>query len=205
MNLTALRAEFVARGYDYVDSGGTTRQDSFINRGYHRICEEADWPFLQIVASGTAPLSSLTDIREVIYVLDTTNNAELQGSTANDIAYLDPNVSTAGTPQYWWLDQDTIKVYPTSASASLSVRYVKVPTDLSSGSDTPVLPTRYHPLIVDAAVLEAAKDADDLNTLQVLQADYDRRIQEMKRTLLNRNHQGPDYIRPVNSGWLMTY
>lgn len=201
IDLAALRSEFVARGFAYVDSGGTTRQDYFLNRGYHRICEEADWPFLQVTATGTAPVSSLTDIRDVLYVVDTTNHAELTPRDAGDIAFEDPDITTSGTPLYWWLDGETVKVYPTSA-VGLSIRYTKVPADLATGTDQPLIPSRYRLLIVDAAVLEAEKDkGPDPDEYRLLQADYDRRIADMKGAYLNRNG-AIDYIRPVVSGWV---
>jgi hypothetical protein len=78
----------------------------------------------------------------------------------------------------------TLKVWPADTSTSLTVRYLKVPTDLSSGADVPVVPTRYQPLIVDFAVVRALKDRSNFAEAQALRASLEEDLDRMRNALL---------------------
>ncbi len=203
MNLGTLRTEFLARGFDFLSS---TRANQFINDGYHGVCEweSTQWPFLETTTTGTAPLT-ISDLREILYVVDTTTNDRLEQADSRDIIDMDPALSTAGTPRRYWLDGlTTLRLWQTNTSDSLSVRYIKVPTDLSSDSDTPVLPTRYHRLIVDMAEVVAYEDASDFQNAQAKRQLLEEKLQRMSAVLVLRNDDDPDYIQVTNNdaqGW----
>ena len=202
MNLTALRTEFLARGEDFLDSAGTTRQDYFLNTAYHRICESYDWPWLFADATGTAPLT-ITDLRTVHSVVDTTNNNKLVRLDRRQLQDLDPALTSTGAPTYYYRDNETdIKVWPVS-SVTLAVRYLKVPPSLALTTDTPLVPARWHNLIVDGAMVEAFKDSEDYNELNSLEAVFQQRLSQMKSTYIDES--GPGYIDPVNNGWFTSF
>ena len=203
MNLTALRTEFLARGEDFLDSSGTTRQDYFLNEGYRRINEAEPWPWLFADASGTAPLT-ITDLQTVLSVVDATDKTKLTRLDRRRLLDADTDLTTVGTPQYWYRDSDTsLKVYPANTTITLNVRYLRVAPTLSTGTDTPILPTRYHGLIVDAAMIEAFKDSEDFSELSALEQVFQQRIAEMRRAYLPES--GPDYIDSIVSGFIKTY
>jgi hypothetical protein len=175
----------LARGFDPDTS--TTRLNYWINRAYHRICEREAWPFLETTTTGTAPLS-ITDLRAVLSVVDSTNESTLTYEDFRTIREDDPTLATSGTPYCWYQSAaTTIAVYPTQA-VSLSVRYLKFPTDLSSGADTPVIPTRYQYLIVEGAVGYAYRDTDNYEAAQAVEEVFDRGVLEMGDTLLVPNY-----------------
>jgi hypothetical protein len=190
VNLTQAIAELKARGFDYVSDARAT---IMLNAAKNALEDEFDWSWLETTtATGAAPLT-ITDLKHVLYVLDTTNGAELSGTDSRGIADLDSNVSTAGTPSSWWLDGSTLRVYPTSATAQLSVRYVRCSPDLSAGSDTPLVPSRLHPVWIDYAVVEAYKDDDRFNEAQALLGFVRaNRLPQMLDMYGDRNHQNPD-------------
>jgi hypothetical protein len=189
MNLTQAVAELKARGFDYLSD---PRATTMLNAGKNALEDEADWPWLETTTTGVAPLT-ISDLNAVLYVVDTTNGAELTGLDARDIADLDPNVSTAGTATSWWLDGSVLKTYPTSTTAQLSVRYVKTSPDLSAGADTPLIPSRYHPVWIDYAVVEAYKDDDRFNeAAALLNFVRTNRLPQIIEAYGDRNRQNPD-------------
>jgi hypothetical protein len=184
-------AELKARGFDYLSD---PRATIMLNSAKNALEDEFDWPWLETTTTtGAAPLT-ITDLKHVLYVVDTTNGAELRGKDPRDIADLDSNVATAGTPTNWWLDgNSTLRTYPTSTTAQLSVRYVRCSPELSAPSDTPLIPGRLHPVWIDYAVVEAYKDDDRFNEAQALLSFvHANRLPQIIDTYGERNRQGPD-------------
>lgn len=202
MDFSTLQTEVFSRGFDYLDDSGTglARVKRWLNQAYLEICEAYSWPFLDTTTSGTAPLT-ISDLRQVLYVLDTSNDRQLQGVDVRHIADIDSDVSTTGTPQWYWLDGlTTVKVYPTNTSNTLSVRYLKTPVELSANGDEPVIPARFQDLIVDLAVLKGMKDSDNYEAVGILRAEVDRGVQVMANNLLERMLDAPDFI-VQSEGW----
>lgn len=188
MNLTQAVAELKARGFDYLSDA---RAAIMLNNGKNAFEDEYHWPWLETTTTGVAPLT-ITDLNSVLYVVDTTDGSELHGIDASDVVDLDPNVSTAGVPTSWWLDgTGTLRTYPVSTTASLSVRYVKVSPELT-GTDTPLIPTRYHPVWIDYAVVEAYKDDDRFNEAQALLSFVrTNRLPQIIEAYSSRNRANP--------------
>lgn len=188
MNLTQAVAELKARGFDYLSDARAT---IMLNNAKNAFEDEYHWPWLETTTTGVAPLT-ITDLNSVLYVVDTTDGSELHGIDASDVVDLDPNVSTAGVPTSWWLDgTGTLRTYPVSTTASLSVRYVKVSPELT-GTDTPLIPTRYHPVWIDYAVVEAYKDDDRFNEAQALLSFVrTNRLPQIIEAYSSRNRANP--------------
>ena len=200
MNFGELKAELQARGFDYIPEARLSR---WINRGYHRLCEEYQWPFLRETYSGTAgtPLE-VADLRQIIEVIDTDNNRPLSGEDERAIRRIDPALSRSGNPEAWFLTNNTLTIWPAQGStASILVQYLKVPTNLSSSTDTPVVPERYHNLIVDAAAILALRDDEEWEQAAALKAQYDEEVSHMASNLLNRNYQNPAYVQSTALWW----
>ena len=191
MDFSTLRQRVADRGFDYLSQ---TKRGELINQGYHWLCEQHAWPFLRTTTTGTAPLS-ISDLRHVLYVVDSTNDQELYGEDERTIRDNDPDLAQTGNPQAWYLTSGpTLNVWPPNTSSSLTVVYLEVPTDLSSDSDTPVIPTRYHPHIVDAAVVEAYRDSDNAEAAEALLASLYVKVGHMVNTLMTPNYQNPDTL-----------
>lgn len=178
MNFSDLQTEVFGRGYEYLNDGGTglARVQRWINQAYKRISREEEWPWTYADASGAPPLT-ISDLRSVLSVTDSTNDNPLQRVDRRDLVEMYPDLPDTGTPEYFYRDSQTsIKVYPANTSISLSVRYCKAPADLT-GTDTPLVPADYHDLIVDGAVLYAKKDDDTFD--QLLQT-FEQGLQQMR-------------------------
>ncbi len=187
MDLTAIQTEVKARGFDY---NSTTRLNYWINLIVHRICEREAWPFLETSATGASPLT-IADCGRVLSVVDTTNEAVLEYEDYRTLRDLDPKLDDTGKPSFWYQTSSTvISCWPTTSTA-LSVRYLKIPTDLSSGSDTPVIPTRYHYLIVDGVCAYGSADRDNEASRAMAKDAYEEGLLAMGDALLVVNYDSP--------------
>lgn len=197
MNLAAGRDELSSRGFDYLS---TSRLNIMLNNAKNTLEDSFAWPWLETTTTGLAPLT-ISDLKYVLYVVDTTNMLELTGVDARDVALRDTIVTTAGAPDAWWLDgETTLKTYPTSSTASLSVRYVKYSPELVADSDTPLIPVRYHPLWVDFAVVEAYQDSDNQSAAYALMGFIETyRLPQMIEVYASRNRANSGYAQ-VRSG-----
>lgn len=197
MTFAELQTEFYSRGFNYLsdDSAGQTRAKRWINQGYLKLCWEEDWYFTKATATGTAPLA-VTDLGSVLEVDDTTNDVQLHGMEERALSDLDTDLARAGQPQFWYRDNNTIRVYPVTA-VSLRVRYHKIPVELSGSTDEPIVPVRYQDLIVDAAALKGYKDNENWNNYNGLKAIYDSDLQAMRQNLLRTELDGTERVRIV--------
>jgi hypothetical protein len=185
VNLTALLDEFYLRGVSYLDDGGTgaTRATAFINQGRNDLNDLEPWDYLVSTATGTAPLS-IPDLRDILYVA--TANGPLDGRDVSVFLNDDPTLTQTGTASYYWLDGlSSLKLWPADSSTAVTVRYLRVPADLSSGSNEPSeIPSRYHHLIVDFAVIRALRDRSNFAEAQALRASIEPELDRMRDVLL---------------------
>lgn len=194
MDLTALRTEFLARGFQDLEASGTnTRKDVFLNRSYHEICEREAWPFLETTATGTSPLT-ISDLRAVLAVVDSTNKNILDPIDYRDILETDPGLLATGAAEFWYRTSPTIITSYPPPAVSLSVRYLKVPTDLSSGTDVPVIPTRFQYLIIEGAMMYAYRDVDNYEASQNLSDVFEGGLLKMADSLLVTNLDSPYFM-----------
>lgn len=187
MNLLDLRTEVSSRGFDFATSA---RLNTWINRAYHRACERHPWPFLQVTVTGTSPLA-ITDLRNVLSVIDTTTKATLGWEDRRNIYERDPTLDVTGSPTSWYLDGSNLTVYPANTTDSIQVWYLKVPSDLTADSDTPLFPARFHYLIVDGACAMAYEDSDNFDAASLCWQSFWGQIEEMASNLLVPNFDTP--------------
>lgn len=187
-----LKTEFAARGYDYLDD---TRQGRYLNRAYQIICDEADWPFLEKeLTAQTAPVT-ISDLGRVLYVADATQGTELYGDDQRTVSIADPARLNVGNANTWYITGgDTLNVYPADTAASLTIRYIRVPAELSGASDEPLIPQPYRNLITDGAVYLALKDNDEWDAALAAKQFFDYEVGRMVTRLMVKNAQNPDSI-----------
>lgn len=180
MNLGDLTIEFYHRGFDHVPP---TRAKRWLNQSYQEIAAAADWTFLENDGSGASPFT-IADLRKVIAVFNSTTSQPLKYVERSWVVATFGSVSApATTPQWYWVDAGTIvRAFPLAA-ATLNVRYIKVPVDITAAADTPLLPTRYHELIVEGAVRRAYEDMNRYDLADAVEQARRAAIDDMKRAL----------------------
>lgn len=179
ITLAELRTE-VFGPYSYLNDSGTqaARVDRWINQAYHELCDQAPWPFLETTSTGAAPLT-ISDLGDVITVTDT------DGVVLEPIQY-DPirrvvngDLTTTGSAAFYYLTGGTVvNAYPVP-SASITVRYRKKPTNLSSAGDEPLVPDEYRDLIALGALRRAAIDNQAWEAANGYRQEWDARLLDM--------------------------
>lgn len=179
-DLAAIRTEVFSGPYAYLNDSGTqaTRVDYWINQAYHELCDVADWPFLEATSSGASPLT-ISDLGSVVNVVGP------DYLTLNPIGYDDVTrvaggaLSTSGSAVYYYITGGTvINAYPVP-SGSLSVRYIKKPTDLSTATDVPLVPAEYRDIIAIGALRRAALDNQSWQAADGYQREWQKRVDGM--------------------------
>lgn len=167
-----------------------------LNESYKRICDGEPWIFLETTATGAAPLT-VSDVRQVEAVTSTPDDISLTYMARDVLERMYPDLPETGSPSWWYFASETsIATYPTSTN-TIKVTYLKNPSDLSANGDLPVIPTRFHFLIVLGAAMDAHayQDNSGAEALQVLERRYDRLLFEMKSSQLVRQSE-PEFLLP---------
>lgn len=190
MTFEEIRAEVSARGYQYVTEA---RLNTWIRQAYEWVCAQEPWPFLETETTAAAPLT-LSDLSQVLFVSHEDNI--LRGTDIRDIRDLDPSLTETGDPSRWYLDGDTIKVWPTG-TPTIYVRYIRKPPAYADNAE-PLIPSAYQEVLIDGAVVRGLKDNDEYEQAAGLQGIVDNHIQAMRDGILSRNYQNPQTV--VQSG-----
>lgn len=188
--LGTIRDEVQARGFDFVTDA---RVNQWINDSYFEIAEWMPWPFLETSVSGASPIT-ITDLRAVLSVTNSLSGVPLESVDRRVVQLGDTALDDTGIPALWWREDQTINVWPGSSTDTVTVRYIKVPTTLTADADTPIIPTRWHQVIVDGAVLRAQKDNDMWQEYQVLRAIWQQQLDLMTQSIMASNLAGPGTI-----------
>lgn len=194
LGFDALIDEVNARGFNHLSDARIGR---YVNQAYYEICTMDRWPFLYTTETGTAPKTTTATIHAVDSVIDTTNKNRLQFLTRSNLQDIDTDLTTTGTPRYWYLSEATtdttiVNVYPANTSVSLSINFYKQPTILS-GTNAHILPIRWENLIVDGACIRCYKDSDDFDSAAALQQFFDRDLDVMRQEFI-RNWDNTEYV-----------
>lgn len=155
MTLTELIAEVRVRaGYPDTDPQASDADlTKLILEALNAISTERDWPWLETsatltTADGTAaysPPAGWVRTRS----LQIPGSAPLDGAASrHELDSLYPSTST-GQPQSWVVSGDQIRLYPIPDGVySITHVYYRQETQLSAGSDTPLMPAWAHAAIV---------------------------------------------------------
>jgi hypothetical protein len=202
-----LRTELRGRGFQDTTLLSDARALTFINDAVTFLNEGGDvvpgarWIWLETSTTGTAPLT-VSDVREVLYVDDTTNDNSLAWADIEDVRqWAGTDLAQTGSPTYWyWSSETQISVWPANTSVSLAVRYLKVPATLAAG-DTPGIPARYHSLITDMAEVFALRQVRNFEAANQRQADVNQALNRLAGTMLVRNRDNADVVPGSGYDW----
>lgn len=196
MNSEELISAFLARGFDYMTNAEALQ---YLNDSYLvDICGDQDWPFLEATVTGVAPLT-LPEFESLEYVIDSTELRKLHPLDRRILTDEHPNISETGVPRFYFLSEvNILNVFPVNTTDSLIARYHKTPTRLT-GAVVPLIPERFHSLIIDGAASRAYEGSDDYELSASAQANFQTRLQKMREALIEVNRDGPDdFIQITN-------
>lgn len=179
MNTTVAtaRTELRDRGF----AGWTdARLDRFLAAGVRRILTvQENWPFL-IAATTTTEGTAITGAGTILEVRrDSISGFPLPHRRREELIHLGVDVELAGTATCWYaisVDDTGIAVQtqPREVGGALWVRHYYDPAQATMGTLVTfwvLIPDIFEDVILDAATLEAAKDAGDWERVRGLRED----------------------------------
>lgn len=194
--------------------GIQTSVSDFINKSQRDIINsEVEWPFT--VAAGTItttagtaeytkPATAKTIDFDSFTVQESATTPEKVLKFISFNEYLErlneadtnPNASARALPQYVYFTPDeNIGLSPVPDASTYTVRYYyyATHTDMTAAADVPVIPERFHDVIVNRARYYTHMLRSDTQFSQLALRDYDAGLNRMRVELINRK----DYMRAV--------
>lgn len=169
---------------------------NYVNDAQNDIFNEYRLPFMEATQNYTLTIG-VSDITngdglpgnyvQAIDVILTTDDQErklvYRDIREIDAEYPDPDDAdaySAGTPVYWYNYADTIRVFPVPASAdTVTVRYYKKPTELTSDAQVPEVPSEFGEILVVGAAYRVLQVKDNYDQAGVHQNKYDELLQKL--------------------------
>ena len=186
----------------------------FINKAQRDIINsEVEWPFTVVnqsftTTAGTAEYSRESDAKTVDY--DSFTVQESASTSERKLKYLsfdeylerrneadtNPDAGSQALPEYVYKTPDSkIGLSPVPDLATYTVRYYYYQTtsDMAVNTDNPIIPERFHDVIVNRARYYAHMLRSDVQFSQLALRDYTEGLGRMRVELINRK----DYMRAV--------
>jgi len=192
--------------------GIQTSVKDFINKAQRDIINsEVEWPFTVVsqsfsTAAGTSEYSRESDAKTLdfdSFTVQKSGEAERTLRYLSFNEYLDakneidtnPNTSARAAPDFIYETPDNkIGLSPVPDDIyTVRYYYYQTSTDMSDATDTPVIPERFHDVIVNRARYYAHMLRSDVQFSQLAMRDYTDGLSRMRVELINRK----DYMRAV--------
>jgi hypothetical protein len=206
MNLGQLQTAVQALGYG---SDTATQQAYFLNAVYREVCSSDRWPFLesqnlvQTMSIGSNTIAIPTDLNgDPIEFIDAVRwgiGAPSATNSMYDTDNVEPQVMRSlevnwngqtGTPEKWSLIAGVIHVWPWPDQVyTLYIDYTEGPADLVSSTDTPVIPARWHDVLVFGAAKYMAQRERDIYSTETWDGVYEQKLQKMRQSYFLRQRQ----------------
>jgi len=192
--------------------GIQTSVKDFVNKAQRDIINsEIEWPFTVVSQSfstvaGTAEYARESDAKTIdfdSFTVQKSGEAERTLRYLSFNEYLDakneidtnPNTSARAAPDFIYETPDTkIGLSPVPDDIyTVRYYYYQTSTDMSDATDNPVIPERFHDVIVNRARYYAHMLRSDVQFSQLALRDYTEGLSRMRVELINRK----DYMRAV--------
>ena len=179
------------------DTGySSTEITNYINDTQNDVFNEYALPFMQSTQDYTLTIdepditngSGLpADYAQAITLVNTFNgNKEVIpyiDFTVLEEEYPDPEDLTqypSGSPLYWYIYDQTIKVYPAPEQAyTVTLKYRSKPVVLSADADVPQIPSEFEELLVSGASYRVLQVKDNYDQAGIHQNKYDEILQKL--------------------------
>lgn len=190
------------------DSTTRNRVKEWINMGQDDFVLRELWPFRETTGTlstvaGTQEYdlsTNFTDLDEqniISVAIQDSNHAKLQYVPFNQLreSYPDLDYDGASVPLYYYIKANQIGFWPVpSAVYSIAIDYYKVPTALSSDSDTSIIPTQYRQAL-NAFALSKENDYNTDPDLAVKEMNtYEQILDKARHNLLAQPVDGGNFV-----------
>ena len=199
MQLSAIRGEVEARGFDPVQYGARITQ--FINDGQNLIARRCQYyvnetTFAFNTTTGTAVYSLPTNFARVRELFATDVNQIIRPVGLRDI---DGSYPVQGRMYYYALDGANMHLYPAPDNAyPLELRYWAMPAALVNDTDVPNLPVDWHPMLWIYATWMCYEADDDANMGAYWENRFEKTLAEFEA---DAKFPSTDYPNQIQSMW----
>jgi len=105
------------------------------------------------------------------------------------ISLADPEGTETGAPQFWYEWANTIKFWPVpNAPGTISIRYIAVPAEVTSSTDTLSLRDEYFMDIVNYVLKQAYEMDENPEMMQLKAQEFNQSISERGEKETNAQH-----------------
>lgn len=167
-----------------IDFANDTQRELF-NSHFFQFMEDSQ---TFVLTPGTADIGTLPTNLQLPINLRITSPAAmskvLQPITADeyDELYSSNAVNTQGTPSQWIPFEGSIITYPIASSAiTLTMRYYKVPTEMTATTDVPEIPQEFQEVLVLGMYKRALEYNDSFDQAAYITVKMDKLIDDMAR------------------------
>ena len=180
-NRSALRAEVVARGFDYLPA---SRIDSWLQDAVSHVVAQERWHFTKVSitvnssTTGSIAGGGLIAVENVSIVRDG-RSVELPFTARADLLASGADLLFPGEPTTWFIDRDTIRLWPVG-DAQLSVSLFLRPLPMSADGSTSGLPAEFDEVLIDYAAMQGEKDRSEWGAVTALREHIAFRMAEFR-------------------------
>lgn len=180
-----------------------------VNRAYHHIEGEADWPWLEATENLTLVANDLTKAPAATYLRTLNLRHAATGEVLRwmPIEFLDSLITAKGTPKFWGYSAGVLQFRPgADAGYTIAHRYITQPVDLVADGDIPVSPAVWEGAIVEYAAYLVFQRTNDNPEAKEALAAYGAWLATMKGRAFVRSSdqgggvEGMNVAQPVGAG-----
>jgi hypothetical protein len=187
-----------------------------LNEAYFDIVTREPWPFMEKVVSFTAPsgttqitnqafTNSPTDVSSVLSFIDTSNDLVMTPERGDVVEKNYRVLDYTGQPETYYFVGDEMFVYPSLPQAtSYRLYYLRVPTAATTTSDTFLIPSRHHSIIVYGALVKSFLVNDDPQAA-AFQNAFESRYQQMRNDVWMNQYDRTERIHVVSDAYDWSY
>lgn len=141
---------------------------------------------------GESALELPSNFSRIYEIRDTSTGIQL---VPMDLDEVDTLPSTRGRPNIYTSDGTHLLVYPTPDGAyTLSLRYWRLPSDMSADTDLPEIPVQYHALLVSYAMWKAYLRENDYTAANVWATEWQGALLKMRGEVQSDMFDGPRQV-----------
>ena len=189
-----------------------------LNEAYFDIVTREPWPFMETIATFTAPAGttqvtnqafsgSPTNVNSVLSFIDLTNDIVITPERADVIekTYAVADVDST-TDRYYFIGEELF-LYPVlNANTSYRLYYIRTPVEATAVTDTGAwfIPTRHHSIVLYGALVKAFLVNDDPQASAFLNT-FESRYQQMRNDLWMNQYDRTERIHVITDAYDWNY
>ena len=185
----------------------------YLNNAYNEIAAAYRWPWLETsanitVVAGTQAYAQPADYLRTIAIVDASEKRKLE-RISSDLALEEwgGDFDQSDPAAYYFMYGTNINLVPIPSANGTNAYihyYIKQPTLLSTGTDTPEWTDEFHHILADHASAEVWKREEDLQKSDSYRTSFLQGLARMADYYLNREEDKPlvygDGIKPLRRG-----